>query len=362
MASFIPVYKPSLSGNELDYVTSCLNDGWVSSRGTFVNRFESSFAEFLNISAATSVSNGTVALHLALYSLGLGPGDEIIVPAFTYIASVNAISYVGARPVFVDSEPSSWNIDVSGIEACITNRTKAILAVHLYGAMCDMPALLRICDQYNLFLIEDVAEAFGSKLNGSFAGSFGHISTFSFFGNKTITTGEGGMIASNNPAIIERAAYLKSQAVSPVREYWHDEIGFNYRMTNICAAIGLAQLERANKIIIAKREIYKLYYDELCDLPVVFQSEPLNSFHTYWMVSILLPTTSCRDLVRVRLKAANIESRPLFYPAHLMPVFHSGISLPTCEDIFCRGLNLPSYPELTSGVVHRISQVIRSCF
>ena len=262
-SDYIPIYKPILAGNESSYVHSCLDSGWISSKGKFVGQFEATFEDYLQSGYATSVCNGTVALHLALHSLGIGDGDEVIVPTLTYIASVNAIAYVGASPVFVDSNPETWNLDVSMIEEKITDKTKAIMAVHLYGAVCDMEILHEICNRHDLLLIEDVAEAFGSQYNNRYAGTFGDMATFSFFGNKTITTGEGGMVVSRLKRRSARAAYLKSQAVSTKREYWHEEIGFNYRMTNICAAIGLAQIEQADSIIAAKRKLASWYMQEL---------------------------------------------------------------------------------------------------
>lgn len=362
MTQFIPVYQPTLSGNESKYVNACLDTGWISSRGEFVARFEEAFAHYLNASYATSVCNGTVALHLALHALGIGKGDEVIVPTLTYIASVNAIAYVGATPVFVDSEPQTWNLDVSQIEGKITKKTKAIMVVHLYGAVCDMASLQKICTKHGLLLIEDVAEAFGSQYHGQFAGTFGDMAIFSFFGNKTITTGEGGMVVSKDQGIIKRAAYLKSQAVSPTREYWHDEIGFNYRMTNLCAAIGLAQLEQAESVIEKKRAIASWYMQELDGLPLVFQVEPASSRYTYWMVSILADDQSTRDRIRASLKDAGVETRPLFYPAHVMPVFQSDEVFPVAEDLSHRGLNLPSFHTLTQEQVRYICNNIKTEF
>ncbi len=359
MKTNIPIYQPELNGNEKKYVLECLETNWISSKGKFVSKFESEFAKYLNVGYATSVSNGTVALHLALHTLGIGPGDEVIVPTLTYIASVNAIDYVGATPVFVDAEPSTWNIDVNLIAEKITSRTKAILVVHLYGAPCNMDALADICIKHNLLLIEDVAEAFGTKYKDKFAGSFGDISTFSFFGNKTITTGEGGMLISNKKELITRAAYFKSQAVSPVREYWHDEIGFNFRMTNICAAIGVAQLEQADKIIQKKRALAAYYKNELKNTNLVFQEETVGSISSYWMVSILAKDEKSRDLIRLELKKSGVENRPLFYPAHTMPVFRSTEKFPVAEELSRRGMNLPSYPGLSRENVKYICDVIK---
>ena len=359
MKNVVPVYKTTLVGNEKRYVLECVDSTWISSKGTFVSRFEKEFAKYLGVGHATAVSNGTVALHLALHTLGIGPGDEVLVPTLTYIASVNAIAYVGATPVFVDAEPETWNMDVSLVERKITPRSKAIMAVHLYGAVCAMDELHALCKKYKLLLIEDAAEAFGSQYHGRYAGSFGQIATFSFFGNKTITTGEGGMVVSNDEATIARAAYLKSQAVSPSREYWHDEIGFNFRMTNICAAIGVAQLEQANSVIDAKRRLAAWYREELDGLPITFQTELPDTAHTYWMVSILADDTAMRDRIREVLKEAGVETRPLFPPAHMMPVFRSDEVFPVAENLSSRGLNLPSYPSLTRDQVSYVSTKVK---
>jgi perosamine synthetase len=356
---FIPVYQPELTGNERSYVDQCLSSTWISSKGEYITRFEREFCSYLNIGYATTVSNGTVALHLALKTLGIGPGDEVIVPTLTYIATVNAIKFVGATPVFVDSEPAYWNIDPDQIALKITPRTKAILMVHLYGAPCEMIKIKKICTDYSLFLVEDVAEAFGSKYRGEYAGSFGDISTFSFFGNKTITTGEGGMVASNNKMLIERAAYLKSQAVSPTREYWHEEIGFNFRMTNICAAIGVAQLEHADRILNKKSTLAKWYRNELKGTSLVFQVESQDIVNSYWMVSILAKDATERDRIRKHLYDNSIETRSLFYPAHTMPVFKTYESFPVAESLSSRGLNLPSYPALSEDQVIYISSLIK---
>ncbi len=359
IANPIPVYRPSLYGNEKAYVADCLDSNWISSHGKYVSQFESMFASYLGVDYATTVSNGTVAIHLALQTLGIGPGDEVIVPTFTYIASVNAISYVGATPVFVDSLEDTWNLNPDLIAEKITTRTKAVLAVHLYGAPCDMEEISRICKKHNLFLVEDVAEAFGSKCGDKYAGSFGNLSTFSFFGNKTITTGEGGMVVSNNKHLIERASYLKSQAVSPSREYWHDEIGFNFRMTNICAAIGVAQLEHADHIISKKRDLAFWYQSELQATELVFQTDRPDTLNSYWMVSFLAKDWNERDRIREHLKAKGVDTRPLFHPAHTMPVFQTGESYPIAESLSSRGLNLPSYPDLSREQVTYICSIIK---
>ena len=309
----IPVYKPDLSGNEKKYVNECLDTSWIFSRGNFVSKFEQNFSDYINVAKATSVSNGTVALHLALHALGITKGDEVIVPSLTYVASANAITYVGATPIFVDSSLENWNLDMKSVISKISPKTKAILAVHLYGNPCDMDQLADICKQNNLFLIEDAAEAFGSKYKDRHVGTFGDIATFSFFGNKTLTTGEGGMVVSNDKNLIERCAYLKSQAVSLKKEYWHDELGFNYRMTNICAAIGVAQLEKADQTILKKRKLLNWYKEELEGLPLSFQEEQDESFNSYWMASITLDDSSKRNKLRKYLENKGIETRPFFH-------------------------------------------------
>lgn len=355
----IPVYKPYIKGNEKKYISDCIDTTWISSRGNYINRFEKYFSDYLNINHATSVTNGTAALHLALCVLGIKAGDEVIVPTLTYIASVNAIQYIGATPVFVDSEEEFWNIDVDKIEEKISTKTKAILAVHLYGASCEMSALSKICKEHNLFLIEDAAEAFGTKYAGKYAGSFGDISTFSFFGNKTITTGEGGMLVSKNKELIERAAYLKSQAVSSLQEYWHDDVGYNYRMTNISAAIGVAQLEQADKILQLKKKIAMWYKYNLEGTNIVFQPDVDNRVNSYWMISVLVESEALRDLVRTKLLSNNIETRPFFFPAHVMPVFKENNRYPIAESISKRGISLPSYPGLSKKEVLYVCNIIK---
>ena len=355
----IPVYQPSLVGNEKKYVNECLDSTWISSKGKFVSQFEDEFADYIKVGNATSVSNGTVALHLALDTLGITSGDEVIVPTLTYIASVNAIALAGATPVFVDVMQDSWNIDFNQIESKVTLKTKAVMIVHLYGLPCEMDEIVRICKENNLYLIEDAAEAFGSKYRGNHVGTFGDISTFSFFGNKTITTGEGGMVVSNDRNLISRASYLKSQSVSSTREYWHDEIGYNYRMTNICAAIGLAQLEKADETISKKRQLADWYKEDLAGLDVDFQLDDSTVFNSFWMVSILLKTEELRNKIRESLKANGIETRPLFYPAHTMPRFKSNESFPVSESLSKRGMNLPSYPELSRSDITFICSEIK---
>jgi perosamine synthetase len=360
---FIPVYSAKLGGNEENYVLDCIRSSWISSRGSYIAKFESVFSEFTKISYSSTVSNGTVALHLALLALGIKENDEVILPSFTYIASVNAVKYVNAIPVFVDSEDKYWQINTGKIEEKITPKTKAIMAVHLYGHPCEMDELKRICKKYNLFLIEDCAEAFGTLYKNQHVGSFGDISTFSFFGNKTITTGEGGMVASSNKNLIDKVNKLKSQGLEGKKEYWHDEIGYNYRMTNICAAIGLAQLETVTSIIAKKREIASLFIDFFKDKKYLeFHNESPDSFHTYWMCSIRLKNSALRDSLRSFLREKNIETRPAFYLANQMPIYFSEEQFPIAESISSSVINIPSWPDLSIPQLNYICEQIDSFF
>ena len=353
-----PVYQPSLQGNEKKYVNECLDSNWISSKGKFVNLFEDKFNEYVGSQYSTAVSNGTVALHLALLALGIGEGDEVVVPTFTYIASVNAIKYCGATPVFVDSLEDTWQMDPEDVKRKISSKTKAIMCVHLYGHACDMDSLCEIARSNNVFLIEDCAEALGTKYKNKHVGTFGDIATFSFYGNKTITTGEGGMVTTNDATLHERAVHFKGQGLAKYREYWHDVIGYNYRMTNICAAIGLAQLERIDETIVKKREIAELYKQNLKNSNIHFHQEHKDVFHSYWMCSILIDKIEDRDLLRNHLSKNGIETRPLFYPVHTMPMYASKYEKhKVAENLGWRGMNLPSYPGLTKT---NIEEIVRS--
>jgi perosamine synthetase len=357
----IPIYQPDLDGNVKKYVNECLDTAWISSRGRFVGEFETRFAGRIGISHAASVCNGTVALHLALMALGIGPGDEVIVPTLTYIASANAVAYTGATPVFVDSVRSTWQIDPEEVRRHLTPRTRAIMPVHLYGQACDMDALVAIAQEHRLFIVEDCAEAFGTFFKGRHVGTFGDISTFSFFGNKTITTGEGGMVVSNDKTLIERARHLKGQGLAAHREYWHDVVGYNYRMTNIQAAIGLAQLERADEFISRKRALAEHYRAALRHLPLELHAEAHDTVHSYWMVSILVQHADQRDALRRHLAEAGIETRPVFYPLHTMPMYAKNYRKhAVAEDVAWRGINLPSWPGLSDQQVDGICGEIAS--
>lgn len=357
----IPVYQPYLCGRERDYVNQCLSSLWIA-KGEFNSRFETSFAQRLGDGQATTVCNGTAALHLALLALGIGPGDEVLVPTLTYIASVNMIALAGATPVLVDCLASTWQVDPEDLERKLTRRTRAVLAVHLYGHSCEMNDLTRICEENRLWLIEDCAEAFGSTYGGRNVGTFGDIATFSFFGNKTITTGEGGMVVARDPDLLQKVIHLKGQGVSPTREYWHDVLAYNYRMNNICAAIGLAQIEQADEILEKKRQIAEWYQQMLRDQPLSLHGEADGTRHSFWLCSALAEDESARDALRTHLRREGIETRPVFHPAHTMPVFSSALPFPVAENISQRGLSLPSYPALTEEMVGQVCQSIRSFY
>lgn len=363
MSDFIPVYQPDLSGREREYVLDCLDTSWISSGGQgHLQKFESAISNFTGVKHAIGVFNGTVALHLALQCLGVGPGDEVLVPGFTYIASVNAIVTTGATPVLVESRADDWLMDVEDAARKITPRTKAIMPVHLYGFACDMAAMRALADTHNLKIVEDAAEAMGVFSKGQHIGHLSDVATFSFFGNKTITCGEGGMVVTNNDELADNLAVTKNHGMSRERRYWHDRLGFNYRMTHIQAAIGRAQLERIEDIIARKKQIYNWYRDGLSGTPMEWQTsadETLDS--SYWLVSMLAQSSAQRDQIFKALKDNQIDSRPVFYCAHEMPMLaptSRNVSLPIGEDISARGFSLPSYPGLTEHDIARICDII----
>jgi perosamine synthetase len=358
-----PIYSPYLNGREKALVVDCLESTWISSKGKYVGQFEDTFGAWLGAEHAITVSNGTVALHVALAALGIGPGDEILVPTLTYIASANAVKYTGADVVFVDSERAYWQIDIEDAERKITSRTKAIMVVHLYGQTPDMEALMALAKKHSLYVIEDCAEAIGTRYDDRHVGTFGDIGCFSFFGNKTITTGEGGMVVTDNAELAQKIRHLRSQAVSSEREYWHDAIGFNYRMTNLCAAIGCAQMESIDDLIAKKLQIAEWYRQSLAGLPVQVHSTHPRTLHSYWMVSILVDDARDRDPLRTSLRNDGIETRPLFYPLHQMAMYAApGQDFPVADDISSRGINLPSYPALIRDDIAFICERIQEFF
>ena len=360
----IPVYEPVLGAAERENVLRCLDTNWISSKGEFIQAFENEFAQYTGVDHAISVCNGTVALHLALLALGIGPGDEVIVPTFTYVASVNAIAYVGATPVFVDSLSDTWQVDPADIERKISPKTKAIMVVHLYGQPSDVPAIAAIAGQHNLRIIEDCAEAFGSRIGDQHVGSWGDVSTYSFFGNKTITTGEGGMVVTNDKSLDAIMRKLRGQGLAGTKEYWHDVVGFNYRMTNIAASIGVAQLRRADELIRRKRQLAAWYAHGLKNVPVKVLGEQPGTTNSFWMNCIATRNGDERDALRAHLRANGIETRPAFYPAHTMPMYAQyGINdYPVAAELAQCGINLPSSPALTEASVSIVVGTIKEFF
>jgi perosamine synthetase len=346
----IPVNTPLLSGNELKYVTECIETGWISSEGSFVTRFETEFAQYVNRSHGIAVANGSAALDIAVKALGLGKGDEVIMPTFTIISPAQSIVTAGAVPVLVDSDPISWNMDVSQIEAKITPKTKAILVVHIYGLPVDMDPVLVLCQKYNLKLIEDAAEMHGQTYKGKMCGSFGDISIFSFYPNKHITTGEGGMLVCNDELLAEQCRKLRNLAFEPKgRRFIHHELGWNYRMTNLQAALGVAQLEKMEYHIQRKREIGKLYRKGLKDIKG-FQL-PLEKTdyaqNIYWVFGLVANSEEQQEEMVKKLGDAKIGTRPFFWCMHEQPVFKKmGLfeneSYPVAEKLARNGFYIPS--------------------
>ncbi|PDV99130.1 aminotransferase DegT [Candidatus Chloroploca asiatica] len=362
----MPVAEPALVGNEIAYVNEALSSTWISSSGKYIEQFEQKFADFCGTSHAISCCNGTAALHIALLALDVGSGDEVIVPTLTFVATANAVSYCGATPIFVDSEPTTWNMDPAAIEALITPRTKGIIAVHLFGHPADMDPIMEIAARYNLFVVEDAAEAHGAEYKGRRVGSIGHIGTFSFFGNKIITSGEGGMTVTNDANLASRMRQLKGQGQDFKRRYWFPIIGYNYRMTNIQAAIGLAQMERVDWHIAQRCANAQLYRDNLGNhLSFVLQPELPGCKNVYWMNSIVFNENFPynRDTAMEKLSQQGIETRPFFYPMHILPPYQHLSNkrvFPVAETVAARGINIPSSALLTEREIKYVAETL-SC-
>jgi perosamine synthetase len=359
---FIPIAEPLLGDKELAYVIACVKSGWISSLGEYVRTFENRFAEYCGVRYGVATFNGTVALHLLAATLNLGPGDEVIMPSLTYVATANAIAYTGAKPVFVDSERDTWNIDPDTVAEAITPQTKAIIAVHLYGHPANMEPLRATADAHNLLLLEDAAEAHGACYKGQRVGGLSDAAIFSFYGNKIITTGEGGILVTNNEEWAKRAFFLENQGRYSDNPYWHPEIGYNYRMTNVQAAIGLAQLERIDQMLAIRRRNAAHYNQRLAEVPGLTLPPQVEwAENVYWMYSVIIedefgPT---RDEVQARLREAGIETRSFFYPLHTLPMYNTGQSLPVAEDLGRRGLNLPSSATLTPEQIDFVCDTLR---
>jgi len=357
MTNFIPVNEPLLQGNEKKYLIECIDKGWISSEGNFVKDFETSFSNKMNRKYGIALANGSVALDLAVVALGIGSGDEVIMPTFTIISCAAAIVRAGAVPVFVDSDPVTWNMDTSKIEEKISSRTKAIMVVHIYGLPVNMEPILNIAEKYGLKIIEDAAEAHGLKYNDKVCGSFGDISTFSFYPNKHVTTGEGGMVLTDDENLAERCASLRNLCFQRERRFVHDELGWNFRMSNLQAAVGLAQLERLDDFVQKKRQMGALYSELLNKTPLIQLPLPKTSYadNIYWVFGIVLSDELPFDAAEIMrlLAEKQVGTRPFFWPMHEQPILKkmgctTGESFPVAERIARRGFYLPSGLALTN--------------
>jgi perosamine synthetase len=366
MKTFIPVAEPFLGDLEANYILDSVKSGWVSSVGRYVNLFEESLANYCNTKYAITTSSGTTALHLALVAAGIGPGDEVIIPSLTFVATANSIIYAGAKPVFIDSELVSWNIDPEKIKEKINRRTKAIMVVHLYGHPANMKPISAIARKYGLLLIEDAAEAHGALYANKKVGSIGDIGCFSFYGNKIITTGEGGAIVSSNKDFINKARNLRDHGTNKKRRYYNPQIGFNYRMTNLQAALGCAQLEKIDQIIDRKRQIAKLYTNYLQELTeITVHPEADWAKNVFWMYSILIKDKrkdKNRDFLIKQLMNKGIDSRPFFFPLHRLSRFNCTEKMPVADYLAGSGINLPSSVNLSDDQIKFICQNILKVF
>lgn len=360
----IPFAKPSITPLEIKYGTDAVANGWGKKCYEYIAKFEDAFAEYLGVNHAIATSSCTGAMHIAMRALGIGEGDEVILPEITWIASAAPVTYEKAKPVFVDIDPVTWCIDVSKIEAAITERTKAIIAVHLYGNLCDMRKLREIADKHGLYLIEDAAEALGSAWQGSKAGSIADVGVFSFHGTKTITTGEGGMLVSQNKEIYERALLQSNHGRKPSKHtiFWMDEIGVKYKMSNLQAAIGLAQIQRIEELVDRKRQIFSFYKEALCDTNVDLNPENLGDVNSYWLPAVVARTgltEHARDDMLETANANGIGLRPFFYSLTRFPMFSHLKESPVSARICRAGLNLPSFHDMSHNDMKVVVNEVR---
>ena len=360
----IPLMQPALGGNELAYVSDCVTTGWISSQGEYVQRFEKQFSDFLGGSNALAVSSGTAALHLALKALDIGPGDEVIVPDLTFAATANVVLHCGATPVLADVDRVTWNIDPGDIERRISERTRAIIPVHLYGHPCDMDQISAIAGRHGLKVIEDCAEAQGACYRGRPVGTIGDVGCFSFFSNKVITTGEGGMVTTANAETADRLRLLRDHGMRRGRRYWHEIAGFNYRMTNLQAAVGVAQMERADRFIKRRKEIGERYIGRLGQLPgLVMPPRQTWAATIYWIFSMLVEPEAAgisRDQLMVEMESLGIETRPFFIPLHMQPPYKNAGQFPVSTQLSSRGISLPSGNEISDAEIDRVCEMVRA--
>lgn len=356
--------KPSITELETRYAADAAANGWGARCYDYINRFEAAFKEHLGVSHAIATSSCTGALHMGMAALGIGPGDEVIMADTNWIASAAPITHLGATPVFVDIRSDSWCIDPDLVEAAVTPRTKAILAVHLYGNLCDMDRLLAIGERHGIPVIEDAAEAIGSEYFGRRAGSMGRFGAFSFHGTKTVTTGEGGMFVTNDPSLYERVLTLSNHGRSRTqrKQFWPDEVGFKYKMSNLQAALGCAQMDRVADLIGRKRQIFHYYRDRLRDLPGVrMNPEPSNIVNGAWMPTVVFDeaTGVSRETLAAAFAADNIDARVFFYPLSGLSMFEAVPGNRLAWSIPERAINLPSYHDMTQEEQDRVIAVVR---
>lgn len=364
----VRVSEPDLRGNELKYVSDCVRTGWISSGGAYIKRFEDEFSRKAGAAHGVSVTSATTALHLAFAVLGIGRGDEVIMPTFTMIAAANMLRHLGAKPVFVDADPATWVMDAAAIARKITPRTKAIVAIHIYGYPADMDPIARLAKKHHLWLVEDAAEAHGALYKGKKIGSLSDVAAFSFYANKIVTTGEGGMLVTNNKEIASRARILRDHGFSPTARFWHEYAAFNYRMTNLQAAVGVAQMERFDALVAARIQNAKRYNALLKKIPgITLPPETKGVKNVYWMYGILIDEKKfgmSRNQLRGALAERGIETRSFFVPVHLQPVFYDPRGrekYPVSEMLCERGLYLPQSSRLAEGdirfVVKNITEI-----
>ena len=358
---FIPISQPSITQKEIDYANDAVKSTWISSLGKYIDMFESKFAKFCESKYAICVSNGTVAIQLALKAYGIKEGDEVIIPNISFIATANAVLHSGATPVFADIDPFNYCLDPNSLEALINEKTKVIMPVHLYGHPADMNQISKIAKKYNLLVIEDAAEAHGATVDGKKVGSLGNCATFSFYGNKNLTTGEGGMITTNDELVYNKCKYLRDHAMSKEKRYWHTELGFNFRMTNIQAALGCAQLERINDFTAKRELIFKWYSKFLNNIEGVSLNRTYDwATNAFWLICLENSNWDLneRDSFMQELKNKGIDSRPFFYPMSQMPYINQICDTPVANEIFRKGINLPTYFDLKENEVKYICDTI----
>jgi perosamine synthetase len=363
----IPVCAPSITKEDVKAVEECVGSTWISGTSPYVSQFEEMFSKFIGVRFGIATNSGTTALHLALATIGIRPGDEVLLPTFTMIATINATRYLGAKPILIDSQRETWNMDVSKVKDKISKKTKAILPVHTYGHPVDMDPLMEVADKHGIPVIEDAAEAHGAEYKGRRVGSFGTMSCFSFYANKIITTGEGGMILTNDERLAQRAAWLRAHAFGRGgRHFWHEEIGYGYRLSGLQASLGISQLRRIHRYVEARRAHARLYNKLLVGIDgIELPPEASYAKNVYWMYSILITRgkSGARDRLIRELARRGIESRTFFFPLHRQPVYsddYAGQSYPVADFLAAHGMNLPSGSSLNSDEIQSVANNVKS--